>query len=477
MIRRIAAAFVGAAFWASLALAQTPPGTGPMVPVSPGGGGGGSFPPSGCSTANGVIFNNATPCDSGFTYAGSGGQVSINGAALGATTGLLVNPASASGLLADFQVDGVRKASISSVGLFTGTANLGGTTTTVYHGNASGAGSFGAVNLATDVTGALLTATNAQTGTTYTFLAGDAGKLVTNSNSGATADTLPNATGNFGAGYSFTNLNLGAGAVTITPTTATINGAASVVLNTWDAVIPISDGANYQAIYVPGSLFAVAANLPIIGRGTGHAPSGMGSSDQALFPFGALAAPAINFGTSIGTGSARSGIWGVASQVIIQAGATQFDFQVNELWLESNTGQVALGNAADVTFSRCGTTCAEMDNGTIGQSNLITFKAAAFVSGGTAPTAAGSGGTCATGAIAGGPSSGTITLTGACAVTNTVTITFPFTSTTGYNCAMEDRTAPSVLFQQTSVSTTTAVLTSTGTSGATDVLQYACIGY
>lgn len=35
------------------------------------------FPPSGCVTANGVIFNNATPCDSGFTYAGAGGTVSV----------------------------------------------------------------------------------------------------------------------------------------------------------------------------------------------------------------------------------------------------------------------------------------------------------------------------------------------------------------------------------------------------------------
>ncbi|SRR5579871_1194786 len=43
------------------------------------GGGGGSFPPTGCVTANGVIFNNATPCDSGFTYAGSGGAVTISG--------------------------------------------------------------------------------------------------------------------------------------------------------------------------------------------------------------------------------------------------------------------------------------------------------------------------------------------------------------------------------------------------------------
>lgn len=41
--------------------------------------GGSTFPPAGCVTANGVIFNNATPCDTGFTYAGAGGQVAFTG--------------------------------------------------------------------------------------------------------------------------------------------------------------------------------------------------------------------------------------------------------------------------------------------------------------------------------------------------------------------------------------------------------------
>jgi hypothetical protein len=67
--------------WLCLAdslMAQMIPGvSSPMIPNATSGGG--SFPPSGCSTSNGVIFNNATPCDSGFTYAGSGGQVSITG--------------------------------------------------------------------------------------------------------------------------------------------------------------------------------------------------------------------------------------------------------------------------------------------------------------------------------------------------------------------------------------------------------------
>lgn len=36
-----------------------------------------TFPPAGCSTANGVVFNNATPCDNGLVYVGASGSVSF----------------------------------------------------------------------------------------------------------------------------------------------------------------------------------------------------------------------------------------------------------------------------------------------------------------------------------------------------------------------------------------------------------------
>jgi hypothetical protein len=92
---------------------------------------------------------------------------------------------------------------------------------------------------------------NAQTGTTYTVPAKDRGKLVTHSNGSATAVTLPvaSATG-FGADWSYMTVNLGVGAVTITPTTSTINGAATLVLNQNEGAIIISDGTDYKAIRV-----------------------------------------------------------------------------------------------------------------------------------------------------------------------------------------------------------------------------------
>lgn len=86
---------------------------------------------------------------------------------------------------------------------------------------------------------------NSQTGTTYTYLAGDRKKLVTHSNASAIAATLPQATGAFGAGWSVWVENRGAGALTITPTTSTIDGASSLVLAQNQGVLLVSDGTNY----------------------------------------------------------------------------------------------------------------------------------------------------------------------------------------------------------------------------------------
>lgn len=109
-----------------------------------------------------------------------------------------------------------------------------------------------AVNLASNnVTGILPSSAtehtvNAQTGTTYTMLDGDRGKLVTHSNAAATAYTLPSAAGaGFDSGWYVDVENRGAGTVTITPTTSTVDGAASLALTTNQGVRLFSDGTNY----------------------------------------------------------------------------------------------------------------------------------------------------------------------------------------------------------------------------------------
>jgi hypothetical protein len=90
---------------------------------------------------------------------------------------------------------------------------------------------------------------NAQSGTSYTVLASDRGKLVTFTNASAVAVTLPVATGaGFPAGWYSEFENRGAGLVTITPTTSTVNGGASVTLSTNQSLKIISDGTNYFAL-------------------------------------------------------------------------------------------------------------------------------------------------------------------------------------------------------------------------------------
>lgn len=91
-----------------------------------------------------------------------------------------------------------------------------------------------------------LTQVNAQTGTTYTVLNSDLGKLLTFSNASAVAVTLPQAIGAFAAGWFATLSNIGAGTVTITPTTSTIGGAASFELTTNKSIEIVSDGTNWM---------------------------------------------------------------------------------------------------------------------------------------------------------------------------------------------------------------------------------------
>jgi hypothetical protein len=94
---------------------------------------------------------------------------------------------------------------------------------------------------------------NAQTGTTYTVLNSDNCKKVSFSNGSSIAVTLPQAgaSGNFGNTWSATFVNIGAGAVTITPTTSTIDGLSSRVLQQGQGIILTSNGTNYISSGLP----------------------------------------------------------------------------------------------------------------------------------------------------------------------------------------------------------------------------------
>lgn len=122
----------------------------------------------------------------------------------------------------------------------------------------AGAGSGSVTSIATScgVSGGTITTTgtisgnatpNAQTGTSYAILDGDCGKLVTLNNAASVAVSIAQAgtAGSFASGWFATIKNLGAGTVTLTPTTSTIDGAASITLATNESFDLYSNGSNY----------------------------------------------------------------------------------------------------------------------------------------------------------------------------------------------------------------------------------------
>jgi hypothetical protein len=167
---------------------------------------------------------------------------------------------------------------------------------------------------------------NAQTGTTYTVLTGDRGKLVTHTNGSAIAVTLPQAGGTFPANWFYWTQNRGAGTVTITPTTSTIDGAATLALTTGQGALIVSDGTNY-----------------FTSRGIGNAPAG--SSGQVQFNngsvFGADARLAFDSTNKILTG-----------QFAIDSNAINAQTGTTYTLVASDNGKVVtLSNASAITVT------------------------------------------------------------------------------------------------------------------------------
>ncbi len=139
-----------------------------------------------------------------------------------------------------------------------GGAGSGDITDVIAGCGVSGGASSGAATVASAIT------VNAQTGTTYTYLQGDCGKIIVHTNGSSIAATLPQAGsgGNFASSWYIYVQNIGAGTVTITPTTSTIDGASTLVLRQNKGTILVSDGTNYFTLR--GLPTLVLADLPSI---------------------------------------------------------------------------------------------------------------------------------------------------------------------------------------------------------------------
>jgi hypothetical protein len=130
--------------------------------------------------------------------------------------------------------------------------------------------------------------TNVQSGTTYTILATDCGKLISFSNSGSIAVTLPQAgAGGLAAGCWMDIQNLGSGPVTLTPVTSSIDQASSLQLTINQGLRLVSTGTGY-----------------LTQRGQGSGTGGGTGTGTVTGSTGALASSAIvtgNGGTDIKT--------------------------------------------------------------------------------------------------------------------------------------------------------------------------------
>lgn len=107
---------------------------------------------------------------------------------------------------------------------------------------------------------------NAQTGTSYAILDTDRAKLITASNAAAQAYTIAQAgaASAFQAGWFTDVANVGtnvAGIVTITPTTSTIDGAATLTLRPGQRARIVSDGTNYTT-----ASYSNPSSLPVVLR-------------------------------------------------------------------------------------------------------------------------------------------------------------------------------------------------------------------
>lgn len=134
---------------------------------------------------------------------------------------------------------------------------------------------IGIYNQVAGIGGGLTTALiRATTSTSEALVNSDHGKFVTFSNTSAVAVTLPQAGSSSGAvcpaRWCVYVQNKNSGVVTITPTTSTINGAATLTLGKNQGGLIVSDGTNYDCFF---------GGAETIGQGTHTLAYGAGAWD------------------------------------------------------------------------------------------------------------------------------------------------------------------------------------------------------
>ncbi len=203
-------------------------------------------------------------------------------------------------------------------------------------------------------------ASNANTATTYTVADVDRNKLVTFSNTSAVAVTLPQAGASalFLSGWYAWFRNINTGLVTITPTTSTIDGAATFTLGKSQDIMVVSDGTNYS----------VARGSSVLSR-TSSFCSGTATSSVTLFmvlwPSGACTNTTEGVTTELLVSAA-----GTLRNLRVKAGTAGFAAGSGAVTLRIN----AVNSAVTCTVGT-GTTCSNTANvATVAAGDRITAQ-------------------------------------------------------------------------------------------------------
>jgi hypothetical protein len=179
-------------------------------------------------------------------------------------------------------------------------------------------------------------ATNVQSGTTYTILATDCGKLISVSNTSSVVITIPEAgAGGLAAGCWMDIQNVGPGTVTLAAVLSLIDGAASVVLTANQGLRLVCNGTAYltqrgqgsgsgsgsgtvthaEGILAPsaivtgnggGDIGTPVSNATMDGLGNVSIPGTLSTNTSCIGCAGAMDLPA---GTDPGTGAAHTFSW------------------------------------------------------------------------------------------------------------------------------------------------------------------------
>ena len=201
--------------------------------------------------------------------------------------------------------------------------------------------------------------------------------VVVYNSASAVAVTLPQAgaSSQFLTGWSLLVRNRGAGTVTITPTTSTINEAATLVLQQGDWAEIFSDGTNYNAQYT-ATIFRDGANTVAVRNGTSAQTFSVYNTftDASNYERADIgwSGNLLSFGSAnAGTGTARDVAFKVggterfrmlaASGTVQMAAATVIDINGGPL---AHTSQVNYGASNDAGLWRTAAAILNVSDGT-----------------------------------------------------------------------------------------------------------------